>query len=310
MGPEPAAQRTPKRGIPSPEESVRGPGPERTGAVIGDDVIHIAGNRARIEIERQAEKLRYAMARVKADAVAAGVAGSSIPLLRIAELSATAAAERGDLVWMILHRVIATAGVAYAPDLESELKAIVDEFLSPALVDLKAYARDAARTIGITPIIPRLDAIVEAGQRTGQQRAHNEIELFVAFLRARKAVPEPSALTFNVYAPIGAIQTGDNAAANILQNLEPGFARDMREALEAIGRQLPRAEGLSIEAKAEVMDIVREARIEVGRREPNRLKLVALITAAAAAIRAIPSLKPAYEMLKRLMESAGMRLPW
>src|SRR5437763_1057118 len=113
-------------------------------AGIDDDVVRIARNRARLEIGRQDQELKAAIGRVKSGAAAAGVGGSGIPLLRIASLCADAAVARGDMVWRILHRAIATAGVHYEPYLETELKSIAEEFPSPYLSGLRDLPREAA----------------------------------------------------------------------------------------------------------------------------------------------------------------------
>ena len=281
--------------------------------MIDDDVVRIARNRARIEIRRQDQELKDAIGRVKATAAVAGVAGSGIPLLRIASLCADAAVERGDLVWRILHRAIATAGVRYEPWLESELKSVAEEFLSPHLEDLRAVPRECAQSLGIPPIIPHLESIVADGQRLGRERAWNEIELFVAYLKAAESAPAKKPkrkVTLNVYAPVGAIQTGDYATALVVPGADAALRERLAETLEGIERRLPQAYELSDAARGQAIDAVRAARIEAARDEPDRGRLARLIAMAAQAIGAVAALRPALEALRAIAESMGMRLPF
>ena len=284
--------------------------------MIDDDVVRIARNRARIEIRRQDQELQDAIHRVKATAAAAGVAGSSIPLLRIASLCADAAVERGDLVWRILHRAIATAGVRYEPLLEAELKSVAEEFLAPYLEDLRAVPREAAQSLGIPPIIPHLEAMVADGQRVGRERAWNEIELFVTYLKAadkpatKPQKPPKPRVTLNVYAPVGAIQTGEQAVAFLAPGADAALRERLAEALEVIERRLPQLEGIPEAARGRALDAVRDARIEATREQPDRSRLAGLVALAAQAVGAIASLKPALDALRAIAESLGMRLPW
>ena len=284
--------------------------------MIDDDVVRIARNRARIEIRRQDQELQDAIRRVKANAAAAGVAGSSIPLLRIASLCADAATERGDIVWRVLHRTVAAAGIRYEPWLESELKSVAEEFLSPHLQELRQVPREAAQSQGITPIIPQLEGIVADGQRAGRELAWNEIELFVASLRAAEAHvaagPASTAprVMLNVYAPVGAIQAGDHATALVAPGVDLALRRQLAAALEALERRLPGAEGLAPEERDAAIDRVREARIEAQRPQPDRSRLAALLLMVSEAVRAVAELRPAMDALKAIAESLGMRLPW
>jgi hypothetical protein len=286
--------------------------PEELWAVIDDEVIRIARNRARIEIRRQDEELKDAIGRVKASAAASGVAGSGIPLLRIASLCADAAVERAELVWRILHRAIATANVGYEPYLESELKSVAEEFLSPHLPDLRAFPREAAQSVGIMPIIPHLEGIVADGQRTGRDRAWNEIELFITFLKAAAVSPQPSRpqVTLNVYAPVGAIQAGDQATAFVASGVDAELRARLAEALRGIERQLEREADEGLEDHRHARERVREARIEAERAEPDRVRLAALLAMASEALRAIVDLRPALDALKAIAESVGIKLPW
>jgi hypothetical protein len=280
--------------------------------MIDDDIVRIARNRARIEIARQEQQLKDAIGRVNAGAAAEGVGGSSIPLLRIAELCATAAIDRGDIVWRVLHRVVAAAGVRYEPYLESELKSVAHEFLSPTLQDLRDIPREAAIIVGIAPIIPHLEGIVSEGQRIGRERAWNEIEIFVAYLRSVEAHPQPGsqAVTLNVYAPIGAIQTGDGSQAIVVQGIDADLRRRLAGVLESLERQVPHCVEMPPEARAKALEVIRETRAEASQPEPDRHRLAALLMAAAAAIRAVATLKPALDALKGLIEALGMHLPW
>ena len=280
--------------------------------MIDDDVVRIARNRARIEVRRQDQELKDAIGRVNAQAATRGLRGSSIPLLEIAGICAAAAVERGERVWLVLHRVAVTAYVTWEPGLEAELKAIADEFLSPGSQDLRYFVREAAQVANIPGIIPQLEQIVAEGQREGRERAWNEIELFAASLRSAHSAHSEmhQGPVFHVNGPVGAIQTGNHATAYVAQGFDPVLRRQLIRLLDTLEERLPLAEGLTLQDRAQAIEVVREARAEAESPAPNRARLSALLLAAATALRMITSLKPVLDALKDLVESLGLRLPW
>jgi hypothetical protein len=200
--------------------------------MIDDGVFRIARDAARLEIGRHDRELKESIARINARAAAEGIAGSGLPLLRIAERCAAEAVYRGDRAWRAMHRAIVRMGVRYEPGMEAELKSLVGDMVSPVTSDLLDIPRMAAYTVGMARMIPQLDEIVSEGLRTARDRAWHEIELFVASLRAHEAAPVRRAgnYTVNVYAPMGMVQTGEASAMHLTQGLDP---RDMPAARTA-----------------------------------------------------------------------------
>ena len=140
-----------------------------------------------------------------------------------------------------------------------------------------------------------------------------EIDLFVLSLlrqtEAREGKTESSGQIFNFYSPIGAIQTGPSATANVVMNLSPRDREALREALERVKEGLSIVEHLPGHPKEEVLDLVEEAKTEVGKPRPNGMRLGSVLMAVGTAIQTVGSLQPAYQALKAALLPLGIPLP-
>jgi hypothetical protein len=96
----------------------------------------------------------------------------------------------------------------------------------------------------------------------------------------------------------------------VVQGIDADLRRRLTGLLESVERRVPYCADLPPEERDRTMRLLRETRAEAQRAEPDRSRLAALLMGAAAAIRAVVSLRPAFEALKDLIESLGMKLPW
>jgi hypothetical protein len=281
---------------------------------VDEEVVRIARTAARIELARHDAQLKADIARINAQAVAAGVAGSGLPLLRIAERCAHEAVQRGERLWLFaFYRVLSASGVTYEPGLEAQLKSLAAEFLSPAGSDLRETARVAAQTVGLAQMVPQLDAVVAEGLGAARDQVWNEIDVFVATLRSRvhahehEHQHEHAGYTVNVYAPLGTVQAGDRPAIHYSAEMDASLRMRLEQVLETIELRLAQS---SPPGETQALATVREARAEVCKPHADPSRLATMLAAVAGAIRMVESLKPALDALRALAQSAGIHLPW
>jgi hypothetical protein len=114
---------------------------------------------------------------------------------------------------------------------------------------------------------------------------------------------------FNIYSPVGAIQTGANAIAYPTQYLDTATQERLLNALKFVEEALANTDSLPSHPKSEIVELVQESRVEIQKEKPNTTKLQTLLSTVGASIRTVASLKPAYETLKTVLVYFGVNLP-
>lgn len=279
--------------------------------MLDEQVTRLARDRIRLEIGEQNTRLQADINRIRAEMSARGVLNSGMTLHRVAQACADAARDRGQLAWQILFRFVTTAGVRYHDALADDLMALVSEFLPTTLGDLKGYPKLEAERLGNNNAAARLEQIVESARTVALAKIKNEIDLFTVSLKNRQAMSleKPDAQVFNIYSPVGSIQTGANAVAYVTQSIDASTKEKLNDALAAVEEALANVDVLPTHPKAEIIEIVREAKTEVAKAEPNATKLRSLLSTTATAIQTVANMKPAYELLKTGLAYLGITLP-
>jgi hypothetical protein len=144
-----------------------------------------------------------------------------------------------------------------------------------------------------------------AAEAAEQAREHAaQVELYVASL---PMPPQPSvarsgtSYTFN--APVGAVQTGHGAVANIHQSAAPP------EVMAALGLMIDHFRQTDSEEFREAAAVVEEIRAEIQSLKPNRLKIAGAATGVCTLIQTVADLRPAYETLKAFLQTMGINVP-
>lgn len=279
--------------------------------MLDEQVARLARDRIRLEISDQNARLEKDIGRIKAEMSARGMLISGNTLVRIATLCADAARDRAQFAWQTVYRFVATAGVRYHDGLGQELKSLVDEFLPAVLGDLRGYPTQEAHRMNVVNAIAQLQQMVDSGRASAVAKVHNEIDLFVVSLKNRQSstTEKADSTTFNIYSPVGSIQTGANAVAYVTQTIDAPTRQKLTEALNAIEEGLAGIDSLPSHPKTEVVEVVMEAKEELAKSEPNSTKLRSLLGATATAIQTVGSMKPAYELLKTGLAYLGITLP-
>jgi hypothetical protein len=95
----------------------------------------------------------------------------------------------------------------------------------------------------------------------------------------------------------------------VTQIIDASTKERLNDALAAVEEALATIDELPTHPKAEIIEIVREAKTEVAKAEPNATKLRSLLGTTATAIQTVASMKPAYELLKTGLAYLGIALP-
>jgi hypothetical protein len=134
-------------------------------------------------------------------------------------------------------------------------------------------------------------------------------ELKLAAAASAPAASSGGVPSFVFHGPVGLVQTGDGSQATVHQHIDAGIKTEIASAMHVLLEQLDKAENNSIGNRAELRDLVVDAKAEAEKPEPNTLKLGASLRTIAETTKFVGSLGPAYQVLKPLLSYFGIHLP-
>ncbi|MBI3897512.1 MAG: hypothetical protein HY308_04345 [Gammaproteobacteria bacterium] len=280
--------------------------------MLDRELVKVARDRVELEISEANTKLRLEIERVKAEMSAQGRLRSGNTVMRITDLCVDAVNYRAHLAWLIYFRFISTAGVLYSSNLGGELKELVAYHVPEKLAVLREHVKQAAQLGGSSEggLAAQLEASLDAARDTTLAKVGTEIDLFVHSLKKREEKSAESRSTiFNIYSPVGAIQTGSGSISSVIQSIDMGTKDRLHEALRKIQVDLGNELIFGEMPKAEIIELVHESREELCKEKPNLTKLRGGLSAIGASIQTIASMRPAYDALREALALIGVSLP-
>lgn len=124
-----------------------------------------------------------------------------------------------------------------------------------------------------------------------------KIQLLITGIANQQRGQSAMGNTFNVNAPVGAIQTGDNSTSVITQTVTSPDRSEVLSALQVLTQSLQASQTLTQSQKTEVVEVVNEIRVQANLDSPNKLKLGALLGGLASVVQTIPNVAPAWQTL-------------
>jgi hypothetical protein len=215
---------------------------------------------------------------------------------------------RALMAWGHLQRALASFGIGGPETLAADLKAFMGEIIENEAASLFEHVSSSssfrnARTRIIDPGQPLQEAKAHALRKVG-----GEIDLYVAALeRAREPAREGSGNQINVFGQ-AIVQTGDFSLASMTVSLDENSKTEIVAALEAVKSALREA-GDAPFNKEEVLELIEDAKSEVGEAEPNMTRLKGALLGIATTIQSVAALRPAYDTLKGALALVGISLP-
>jgi len=269
--------------------------------MLDEKIVELARRRTQLEIKEQWEHLRNELNTIKTKMAVQGALGSGATLVRITDLCAHAVNHRGHLIWHTLHRFITTTGIQYSEELASELKALVAHELPEDLPDFKDYIKNTIKILNAPKTAEKLLDQLDRARDHSLNKVGTEIDLFEQSLKKKSELSETGVESqiFNMYSPAGPIQT-----------IDADLIRQLINALDAIKSDINQLQGLQENPKSEMVEIIRDCRIELENDTPNIMRLRSLLTTVGTSIQSNHSLKSGYEMLRQELTYLGISLSY
>ena len=141
--------------------------------------------------------------------------------------------------------------------------------------------------------------------RQAQRSAELEIDLYLDGLMT--AENEKAQLHF--HGPVGAVQTGSHARADVLQNISAEDRGALTHALTALREAIENAQELQDGQRMELIEVAAECEQMSLTGIGNNTKLRGMLNVLATTIQTIGSAQPAYAALKLAVAPLGILLP-
>ena len=274
--------------------------------MLDPSVIKIADELIRVQFKEREDQLHREIVRVQSELSAKGLGISGAVVQLVGDLCARDIELRTLIVWQNIVRVLSHAGVLESQNLSDELKQAVLRYEEDVYTVAHQSLEKTISHVGIGS--PQI-SLAEARDRAFA-KVNAEIDLYVLSVTRRAAAQGKSSQpVFNIYSPVGAIQTGPTATANIVQTISPKDKETLLDAVNAIKQGLLGVDALPAHPKQEIIELVNDAEIEISKPNPNGTKLQSILSAVATAIQTVGSLQPAYQALKAALLALGITLP-
>jgi len=273
--------------------------------MLDSTITELADRMIQLQFHERTKQLEHDILLAQADAAKRNMFTSSSHVDVVYDICERDVELRALIVWQNLMRVLSHAGTVPVATLADELKQAVSKYGSAICADSDDHLQAVARVAGFKP-----RQSLTAARDRAVRKVYAEIDLFVLGLaRREQSQSHPSGAVYNFYSPVGAVQTGPNASAEVFQNVTTQDREAFSSALSLVRKALASVDRLPAHPKEEIVELVDEAETEIKKSKPNNSKLLSTFMVIAQAIQTVGSLKPAYDALKTALLPFGIALP-
>ncbi len=279
--------------------------------MIDAKVIELARRGLRPVLEKRVEELGESIVRIQSEFAVRGTSQSTMAAQAVQKRCAQEVAQAVEIAWKNLWRVLSNLRLA-SEELEAErLKGEIREEIAQHLGIVESILREKATLAAGAGFAKEMVAALRWAIERAFAAADAEIDLFVhaAAAARERSASTAAAPTFNIYSPVGAIQTGPHATATIIQNLGTDERRALDAALKVLQESLNAVRETTGLNSEELIEITVAARAELEKSKPNGSLLASLLAGLATAVQTVGALEPAYTTLKAAAAAVGITLP-
>lgn len=275
--------------------------------MLPEAVVNTARNGIRVALDERRDSLRHEIANLKAEYGMRGVLYGTPYLQAVKQRVASEFKIRAKIAWQTWARALATQHSIPLADLRSILISEIERPLRTDAdsSDVAEHYYDAKRLA--SALGEPSDTLVRMQQQAVEQVT---AEIDFAILEATKAQPTGAdTATFNIYAPIGVLQTGSGSTASVQQNIGVAERDTILRSLDAVQAALSAVKDLATQDREQIEEVVVEVRNELAKPQPNPLRVRGALTGIATTIQTLGSAAGAYTLVKGALALLGVHLP-
>jgi hypothetical protein len=277
---------------------------------LSDELTALVHERRGIEFRDRESYVASAVRQKKEEFSARGMLRSGMAIEAVRKILELEYEVRAQITWLIWARALSAKRVRITDGLAAALKEELSASLSHTCSDLPEQYSDMLR------IAPGLGSFSASQMDEARERAFVKVSSEIDFaLMEAASIPtsnddEPAASpTFNVYSPVGAIQTGSGASATVHMGMDADTKQTLADALASVAAALESHSQITADVRTELLDVVADARTELEKPKPNAMRLRGAVSTVGTTIRTIGSLPGAYRALKTAGTLIGVSLP-
>lgn len=240
---------------------------------------------------------------ISARAAQRGMVQSGVHLSQVHQTHERELEIRTIIAWESLVRVQRTLGALPDDDLRVDLKRLLT-------AEIKSFTATLSQSLQqqLQRLPRKQDFSLEIAQQRLTQKHHVEIDLYVDSLMSSPE-RDPAQHQYNFYGSIGAVQTGANAQADVVQNLGADDRAALTESLALVRDAIQQTSDLAETQRNELLEIAADCEAQVVADAPNNTKLLTMLTVLGTTVQSIASVRPAYQALKSALLPLGITLP-
>jgi hypothetical protein len=259
---------------------------------------------AEIRLAERRAQIPHETAAIAARMATRGLVQSSAHVFALQGLYARELEVRAIIVWETLVRVHRTLGSIALQESRESFRTRFNEYLASVHRELSAQLSEGASRFGSGMKVD----LIEAYQLVlGKHDV--EIDLYFDSLASANATGVATSMSYNFYGNVGAVQTGAQSVANVVQSLGTSDREALDAALRQVAEALNAAPRLAEAQRSDLLEIARECEQQLKSPTPNNTKLLTMFNVLATAVQGIASAQPAYQALKLALLPLGITLP-
>lgn len=260
-----------------------------------------------IKMDEQSKQMAELLRSIKFDMSRRGMAQSGGHVAQLFDAHKKELETRAALAWQALHRAHQTCGAPVYEGLGIDLKSELKNTIQAEADKLKSSFGDQAKKISVFRDHPQFD--LAANARLLVNKHDLEIEIYEDSFMSGKKDENASVQQYHFYGSVGAVQTGANAKANVVQNLDASEMSSLKEALRMSREAISSYTSLDDAKRQELIGVADDCILELDSASPNNTRLLPLFTVLATSVQAIASARPAYLALRTALLPLGITLP-
>lgn len=271
-------------------------------------VIELTNQLIQVQFDERRQLLSNEILAVAEKLNARGLLYSSIRLDEVRKLCAHEVGIRAQIVFQCHARVLSQLAIEPYPNLSAELKERLAYFL-PLSSDYSQALEELASRLSL---MSKPDTSIVSSREHALKKIGAEIDLFVeSALRLKQSRKEHTAETpvYNIFAPVGALQTGAGSTATVVQHIGTEDKQALLEALSLVREALTKLPDTPGFPRAEIIELVGEADLEIKKPSPNGVKLSSVLTTIGNYIQTLGTLQSIYQTFKAALLPFGISLP-
>lgn len=263
----------------------------------------------RVEYASLDKQLHGEIRAIERQAAARGTLASGGTIQLACEAGAVSLTARCRKAWELLSKTMTAYGIEInresGPMFLSEVGSQARNSSIAVVAIVKGCAVFRAQ-IPANAMQAGMDIIEKAFQRESA-RVKAEVQLLVAASENMKATAHQPGITINGDGNV--VNTGNGNQVNVATTIDTNAATALANALKAsLDHLAALPTGTPVDAD-EVKELIEDALAEVQKPKPNNIKIASVIKGIGQAIKFVPDLKAAYDVIKPAAASAGIYLP-